>query len=1750
MLGQRNTKADKYLRRHDTKKKWLSIMLCVALLTGTVSMYILNKPATAMTEDGAESIGVVMDTANAGSADVNADNGSSFWEPIPEDELPASNTEADSSENADAENTENAGEASDNEDATAADSSEAASDAAAAEGSESADATTTSEDAAAAEGSESADATTTSEDAAAAGDTSETASEDAAVATSDETQSAASDSADTSDSKVKESEDASDITDEIPESVDLAEYVTETIFERHITGTEDEWEVVEENEINEGDLVRITLVYKLPKEAKVSEDIYFDIPEEYGIVDVEKNTLDDNTGEYEVTEDNKVKITYNDDVKEEIIKEIEENNSEEETSNSGDSAFINGLQPFFRDTYAAFSNVFLLKVHAAENDGEQRVILYATRGASNESVKIVIDKVTIEKQENGNWIEIGSDDSGEEQTNVDDVSIKNGDILRFFMDYTVPRGTLDSTTKEGRTIEGYVPKSVMPLAEETGVVKNSAGAEVGTYTLGLDGKLTVIFTESFAKQNETHNIKSNFYFDGKFTIEKEGDDAVFKFSDNVVITVPVEKSEEEHDLSIKKTAEKNEANNEIRYTIVVSSKKGTTDVVTLNDKIEVRKQNYKGNQSVVKYSDYINGGTLNDIIYNGESVKNQYRINNYQDFTITLPKLSAGDKYELKYTLKYRDITENEHIVVKNTANAKSGSDDKTHERRVEFNPYPRIDKYGEYNGTEGTVKWTIVVHSDGKNLSGYQVRDSWVNPATGGSSYTALTVRYVTLTYPNGTQATGLRLPYTFPNGTYTAGDYIFTYDLPASEWLSRNRNKANNRAELWLGNEEVHEKKTEVIFPEQGTFNKRVGGGNQQNSILEITWIVDAQGAINRDKTEGSRKYWLYEDKLDKGYFTQESLSELQVYLRANFDPSAVVTPTYTGNAITGYTIKFYKDLSAGQTLTFSYKSYYEVSDGEFEARIKNTGTINNKKKDATYEHSVPYVKKYDYDIAVQTGDIDKASNEHNVKNFTDINGALSWGFMVNIPKNSEEGEYTIVDTLPGSVKLDDYGLAVSGDIRVSNPQVFGLTESKKSAQINYNNVVITAEVTDGTDKNDVVTIKIPVTRELMGKQLYFYIKGQIDNEYEWKGVDESGNPIVEKFDNKISLKDKNNEIISEDSYYEEVTYQNQIVKKTSSKPENDNIVSYKVEINKFAEDLLPESDELAFTDTLVLKYSTYEQKEIYADATLVPGSFKVTRVNDDGTTTELEHGTEYKYTTDSRLEDKTTGSDGYYRNYERIKTITMAVKDKQHLIIEYQYNFNGTEGLYIDAENTASLEGYADKSSSDKRNFEIQRSRMSADIDGVNLYKVDKLNEDIFLENAEFELSKWNGTTYELMYNFVTDSDGYYPLDGLEAGYAYRLKETKAPDNPETETIDDYYLADPYYFVLIDLNDLSSTTAKVPENFHGEELFKGATIYIKDLPKNIDISVEKEWGYVDNNQFIKEDNPNRSQIYVTLYKQYSSVPTDEKICNVTFTDHYYQSDSISQRGAASYISIAKGGKLKFIYTLNKNRVADITGFNLWDSNQSFSSNQVIDKLYAERKGNIVSKYGIKLESEGQLIEPAKEDISYDPSTYTATLIYYVTVNDDLNISGYGNYYDGVSLNGPIKIDGESSIINTNEQVVETIALTPSCNWEHTWSNLPRYYEDNGNLYYIDYHVKEGKPGENISENSQVNDYKLHRISYDYQTWKIVVTVQNELISRTVLPDTGSTGTMPFTVGGLVMLATAVVGTGLVNRKKREED
>ncbi|WP_051638691.1 SpaA isopeptide-forming pilin-related protein [Butyrivibrio sp. NC2002] len=1769
MWGKNNIKADKYLRRHDTRKKWLSVMLCVALLTGTLSMYILNKPATAMTEEGAESIGVVMDKANAGGEDTKTDTGSSFWEPIPEEELPASNTEADSSENADAENTDNAGEASDNEDATAADSSEAASDAAATEGSESADATTTSEDAAAAEGSESADATTTSEDAAAAGDTSETASEDAAVATSDETQSAASDSADTSDSKVKESEDASDITDEIPESVDLAEYVTETIIER--LNEDGEWEVITEEDIKDGDHLRVTLNYVMPKEVAASEDIHFELPEQYGKTIASESDLEDGNGNYEVTDDNQIKIQYSDDFKREVIEgEGADANSEEDDNsafNAMSSFSVAGVLNYFFQIgrLDGILNRFVITAHA---EGESVVRGSVTSESVVGDPGMYIEDVSIAKNPSEVWKDNKKTYSGGTKIQSGE-QVDNGDLLLFTLSYRLNPGTIS----KDNTVVYYnlADYEITPYIGMGGDILNNNGEIIGSFDVAEDGMVTFNFRPNFAEKNNEQAVLGKFYFVAQATSDKTHGEDVKKYQfDNLEPFIIRINNDNKSNLSIqKKATPKTPDEDSIHYEIELSSDKGTGGKeIILNDVIKVLDENRNDSSitnnitlvsqlqdkgiSVKLYKDYSG---------NYEAVNYGFTGTGNNGWNMTLPALEAGWKYVIEYDFKVpSDVIRSEKkVIVRNEAKSHyndSNEKEASTENEYGTNPIPDIQKTGVVNpdGTRSVV-WTVVLNSNNRNLKGYKISDTYLSsdgsPNNNSTIWQVVEVRPSSLT-PTTTQTLQVGEKRTPGNKSWFAKDdyscYVFTYTQKyTTDDLYYGALK--NTAQISRDPGEENSSTAEVYVNEK--FLDKVAGGLSGNDdgVVKATWNINLYATDRKPiKTDESdiewfiiprtRNYWAIHEELgDNQVFTNDDIKAIKNTIKDNFRWREEKYTTYRiekGTLVTlpdgtqGYrslTIKIYSNLTQNKTLTFTSTGY--VGDGTKEATFKNTAWVYDRsfKGEAEQKYSLPTIEKYD-------GNNNSGDTEYLYSDTALFRqGILTWNIKANIPANLDETKYQdiyVIDTLPNdctfidnSIKYNDkeiYGLEVADNNSFNNAKQF--TGGKATS----NNVVYTATV-----EGNKVKISFD-THNAKGQTVFFRIRAKI-NDGVMTGSDD-GEVVKKAFENSVLIGSKGNgdEPFGTDTQKQTITNTDTIITKDSYRPNDSaNVVGYAIDINPNGDDLLNGSDVLELKDTLTAKSSSEFAAHLVID------SLEVVEITKDDQGNEVENilnNGDYSYTTDSYITEAEES-----QKYNEIFTITLKIPDKKHLRIRYRYSFSGEKDVTISISNKAELSGIAVENyyDDDSTELKIQEVGAIADVSGINLYKVDSESSTERLSGAKFKLyyygknAEGSGVWIEKPNSsngglYITASDGLCAIQDLTYNLAYKLVEVEAPKG--------YIKRDePLYFLIKTSNNMSEFPLTYPAGFYselnGKDVIPGDAVFFSNEKENTSIKVKKDWDDNNNQYGVR---PSFIQVKISGSVGDEVTSTEENYYTVRL-DHRYNRGQNHGIEEYTLLRVKKGGTVTFWPQLWKN-----------DGGWTDENNEVIIN-------------GVKTEPNARKDSPDIKASSVKNGVYEE---YTLQVNSDMNIIIYDcnqNYSYNMqyvvsapdsnakkSSKASDTVDGENAL-PTYEK---TYNVTASDNWELTVSDLPKYKfikDENGteHRYVWNYTVTE------VS-----NIYYSPEITESEQDGTRVVSIMNHWNNTPVysLPSTGSTGTAPFTFGGLALLVISFIGISLNNKRQKQED
>ena len=217
----------------------------------------------------------------------------------------------------------------------------------------------------------------------------------------------------------------------------------------------------------------------------------------------------------------------------------------------------------------------------------------------------------------------------------------------------------------------------------------------------------------------------------------------------------------------------------------------------------------------------------------------------------------------------------------------------------------------------------------------------------------------------------------------------------------------------------------------------------------------------------------------------------------------------------------------------------------------------------------------------------------------------------------------------------------------------------------------------------------------------------------------------------------------------------------------------------------------------------------------------------MNSDSTKGSKLSSEEYSYT--YREEAINTGGDNNGDPQQNRKNILeLIVPDNRALILEYQYKCVGDINTYIHPTNTVFLYGNGnEKDSADTTvSSQLQDSSAGANVNGITIYKVDSVNNGLYLEGAEFILYEWDDQKNDYVINrepLISNEEGEINIENLKHNQAYKLVETRAPVGYEISD----EIANGYLFYISD-PDTSTYPSKKPDNFTGHYLTGGQVVY----------------------------------------------------------------------------------------------------------------------------------------------------------------------------------------------------------------------------------------------------------------------------------------------------------------------------------
>lgn len=1170
-------------------------------------------------------------------------------------------------------------------------------------------------------------------------------------------------------------------------------------------------------------------------------------------------------------------------------------------------------------------------------------------------------------------------------TKVDGVYPITSDMqLRFQLTYNLPEYTL---SEDNSTILYQLPKEIRIREEETGIVTNTGGAEIGTYTIDTNGLISITFTDpDYIAGNSSSNLIGYIAFNMRAEdIDMSNPDSEgIDFADGVTVKVDVtDVYDNSEDLQVTKTQSSiNEETGEITYTVTVTSKGGTSEAVTLTD------------MGFTSLANLVNTGKITVADSKGNTT--EVDIESVSDgFSLTLPAMDANSTYTMTYSVKVTDMVFTGSKTVQNTVTVESkdkdgkrikdtSSTDHTFEKKL-------LSKTGTVSKDGTTVSWTITVNEDGDDISQWVLSDVFNQKDYTGS---------VTLKDSKGNTQT-VTLPYTFPDGSKDT--YTITYTTAND--VAMGSSKVSNVATLTApdGGGPITADGSGTI-PDGEAYNpldKKAEGyeDSEDGKTADITWKVtinadrgpiEADQTIDNSSAGGNVKCWYYFDDLwNEQYFTKDQLTAFKASVLAALsdgmtDDDVIVEVrdnnwswTEVSSVSDDFTcryirILFKKELAQGQKIEFSYDSTAPIENLTSAKTYRNNATINDKVYDndsVIHPANTWSVTKVDQ---MSSGD----STAHNVTGLSKNsagNPVLAWTIKVTAPEGAT-GDFTVTETLPEGTTADYIELRAEADgfgISSLNP----LTSDGEWLWV-YGNGTNQYQVFVNYDR-DTNTYSFKLPEDLLQKTntFYFVIKvtiddltvddnGAIDLKEDVVWEENEAGDLTKSYQNSVTVETSNSTPVAIAEQTQILTADNpyKIVQKTHDAAEEgstytNNIIPYEVVINPLKLDLVS-GDILTFTDTLTYDYWTWDNSGSYS-VSLVNSSFTVYYEDEQGEWQQLDNSAySFNYDTDYI-------SSG---NHEQgTLTLTAKVPDSTKLKITYKYQVTGQYVNGATLNNTAEITGTTANGvkDEDQAYMRVQTSSAGIQMSGVDFVKVDAENNNIILEGAEFDLYKWSASAndgaggYVFLCNCedgmdngndrVNYANGIIDITNLDLNTAYMLIETKAPAG--------YVLDDtPYEFYVA---HQGSDDFIGPTDFTGDCLLGGTQIYIPNRKNDASIEVVKNWKSYEG---YDTDSPSVESVKFTLYQHAS---TDE---NATIDKSNYKDDT--NLGT---------------FTIKP----DADGNWTWSSDNEDTLSGKIIKTATDENGNVVyySYYVVEEESPYYLLVAEENNDGISDGTITLT-------------------------------------------------------------------------------------------------------------------------------------------------------------------
>lgn len=1345
-----------------------------------------------------------------------------------------------------------------------------------------------------------------------------------------------------------------------------------------------------------------------------------------------------------------------------------------------------------------------------------RALRMATLDAADEpasdSVIDMSDYLTtgtvVEKIVNGKWTAV--------------TQVNDGDKVRVSLGYALPAGLV---TDAKRTLTYTLPSGLVPNEASSGRATNADGDEIGDYTINTDGTVTVTFDKSFADKSES--IIGAVEFSGTATNTSGGSKGTIHFggkSADVTVVSPVE---DPYDITSKKTGSITSDHKTASYEVTIGTTKGTGDVVTVADTIDY---NNCSNAKPTYQKDSLS-------IYKLDASGAQTEVTGYTPtwtadasgvgFSVSgLPALAKGEKYIARYMVDVNAVGDAQAGKVQNSAGGTSGNHNSWDWNTQDWKK--EIVKTGYFDKEQGVIAWRIKVNPNGRDVSGWTVRDALPEGCTLWGSYTVWGEKTGTLA-TDGTYFDTM-IDYRFPASGLSDAQKKDTYYIDFWTTAPADNRQVSNKGQVWETNSYDESTTTVDIVHRDYDVAKSFTSESLANHLHENRWHVDAtlpdtqlstftytdtiDNAVDGNNIDqGVKSHYTLATKLEdafseKLYIKVDDYTQYQykgannpAYYYRSDDPSLchnadnlTIKVTYydaNGNEVkptdsTTPVKKFTITVTAAEAPKFFAKhlvidEYKTITDDTTAVEgttwtVRNNGLIGG--HTATATHDISILKTFDKQVYTGTdsGGAAKYKSGATTVDYDEMGGVLTYRLMLNTTAE-DNGTITITDVLPagqalvgGSVTATFFDSEYySTKTNYAGTTFVDGTNPQYTAVPNEDGTTtLTITITDYTYTGNHPKVAVMYETSIASDAVWgnpFSDRKTYTNTASWNSHAASQSTTVKRESKPVA---KTGVQLDKDG--------NPVVIK-NGKPNvtPSNKVRYYVDINPAGKNLNPQENTLTLTDTM-------QDLSRYAP--------------------ELEMSSVKLYAYDVAAEhhvntSKQISPDRYSVKYDQAKgQISVTLPDELPCVLVYEYEID-KNSVVNDAEvkNNCSLDG--SWSSSDAIKLHEISSSASASHKKITLYKVDEDNNQKLLDGAVFSLERWDASSqsWVMASSSVAPVGGVFTWDAggmnppLDADALYRLVETTAPDGYALD-------ATPHYFIWMDTANNASTSynasgassAKKPDGSTGINqsdiaLFKnaGGMLYVSD--KYTRLTVKKEWASEDGSE---TDAPAGSNVQVEL-KRFLRAADPDQTCTV----HIHAEGTASNPGGwtgsldAGTLDIQRGSAL----TLR---------IGMWGG---MSMKALVD-------GNEYANFTLT----GQ-----DYTLTIDADQLTGA-----TADVDIVVTNAGNAPNSIDIVDYTKPAAK----NSDAMVVDTVTLDASNGWEKSWENLPAK-DDAGNPYR--YAVEETGCSVPTKGVAYTNDDGI-------QTGTIAVT--NTIGEDYTLPATGGHGVWPWVAVGAVIAAAAAAG------------